>query len=94
MKALSVRQPWAWAIAAAGKDVENRTWRTDYRGLIAIHASARPDDSWQLPGLDLIRAYQVGGSAVACGAIVAVARVLSAAGSVPGGPPKGSTTGA
>lgn len=27
MKALTVRQPWAWAIMHAGKDVENRTWR-------------------------------------------------------------------
>lgn len=24
--ALSVRQPWAWAIIHAGKDIENRTW--------------------------------------------------------------------
>jgi len=29
MKALSVRQPWAWAILHAGKDVENRDWRDD-----------------------------------------------------------------
>lgn len=26
MKALSIRQPWAWLILNAGKDVENRTW--------------------------------------------------------------------
>jgi len=38
MKCLSVRQPWAWAIIHAGKDVENRTWATSYRGLLAIHA--------------------------------------------------------
>ena len=25
--ALSVRQPWAWAIIHAGKDIENRSWR-------------------------------------------------------------------
>lgn len=25
--ALSVQQPWAWAILHAGKDVENRTWK-------------------------------------------------------------------
>lgn len=42
--ALTVRQPWAWAIAHAGKDVENRTWSTRYRGRIAIHAGqTRPD---------------------------------------------------
>ncbi len=40
-KALSIIQPWASAITYAGKDVENRTWRTNYRGPIAIHASAK-----------------------------------------------------
>ena len=40
---LSIRQPWAWAILNAGKNVENRTWRTSYRGELFIHASkARP----------------------------------------------------
>jgi len=38
MKALSIRQPWAWAILN-GKDVENRTWPTHYTGPILIHAS-------------------------------------------------------
>lgn len=40
MKALSIRQPWAWAILHAGKDIENRDWATKYRGTILIHASA------------------------------------------------------
>lgn len=39
MKALSVKNPWAWAIIHGGKDVENRTWTTTYRGPILIHAS-------------------------------------------------------
>lgn len=38
MKAITVRQPWAWAIAHAGKDIENRSGNTRYRGPIAIHA--------------------------------------------------------
>lgn len=38
MKALTVQQPWAWAIAAGHKDIENRTWATSYRGPLAIHA--------------------------------------------------------
>lgn len=42
--ALSVRQPWAWAIIFAGKDIENRGWVPSnpglkYRGRVAIHAS-------------------------------------------------------
>jgi ASCH domain len=44
MKALSVRQPWAWLIIAGHKDVENRSWTTTYRGPLLIHAARRPDD--------------------------------------------------
>ena len=39
---ISVRQPWAWAFLH-GKDIENRRWRTQYRGPILIHASMRVD---------------------------------------------------
>ncbi len=39
MKAISIRQPWAWAILYAGKDIENRSWRTRYRGPVLIHAA-------------------------------------------------------
>lgn len=55
MKALSIRQPWAWLIVrpdldyppyratelAAGriKTIENRTWTTRERGAILVHAS-------------------------------------------------------
>jgi hypothetical protein len=37
--ALSIRQPWAWAIVHGGKDIENRDWVTNRRGPICIHAS-------------------------------------------------------
>lgn len=42
--ALSVRQPWAWAIIHAGKDIENRSWQGSnpglrFRGSVCIHAS-------------------------------------------------------
>lgn len=45
MKALSIRQPWAWAILYAGKDIENRDWQPRnpglrFRGEFLIHASA------------------------------------------------------
>ena len=40
MKALSVRQPWAWLLTSGAKDVENRTWRPRYRGELLIHAAA------------------------------------------------------
>lgn len=38
MKALSIRQPWPWAILHAGKRVENRCWWTSLRGPVLIHA--------------------------------------------------------
>lgn len=45
MKALTVLQPWAWAIIHAGKDVENRTWKPGKElqvgDLFAIHAGRR-----------------------------------------------------
>jgi hypothetical protein len=41
VKAISVQQPWAWAILHAGKDLENRQVRFKYRGPLLIHASLR-----------------------------------------------------
>ena len=38
MKALSIRQPWAWLILHACKDIENRNWPTAVRGRVLIHA--------------------------------------------------------
>lgn len=41
MKALSIRQPWAWLIIHGGKDIENRLWHTAVRGPVLIHASTK-----------------------------------------------------
>jgi hypothetical protein len=76
MKALSVIQPWPWAMIHQGKRVENRTWFTHYRGPLAIHASSTrlplyqfpfvlPDDSWSPLRGDLVY-----------GAIVAICRLV------------------
>lgn len=49
MKALSIQQPWAWLIVHGYKPVENRTWRCDHRGSLAIHAGKKVDaagDQW------------------------------------------------
>lgn len=43
MKALSISQPWSWLIVQGIKDIENRKWTTDYRGLVLIHAGKQPD---------------------------------------------------
>lgn len=43
MKAISIRQPWAWLIVNGFKNIENRTWQTKYRGPILIHAGLTVD---------------------------------------------------
>ena len=46
MRALSVRQPWAWLIVNGYKDIENRSWPTKFRGRVYVHAGMRvvPED--------------------------------------------------
>lgn len=53
MKALTVQQPYAWAIVHGGKDVENRPTGIvgDYRGPLAIHAGQRWSDRGGRSGL-------------------------------------------
>jgi hypothetical protein len=45
MKALSIQQPWLDLILSGRKTIEIRRWRTDYRGLLLLHAS-RTVDTW------------------------------------------------
>lgn len=42
-KVITIKQPWASLIAHGIKDIENRTWRTNYRGRVLIHAAASSD---------------------------------------------------
>lgn len=39
MKVLSIREPWASIIINGYKEYEFRSWKTNYRGKILIHAS-------------------------------------------------------
>ena len=70
MKALSIRQPWAWAILHAGKDIENRPERIARMAekligqCIYIHAGLKLDDESALdfmPDVDCPDEYDVGG---------------------------------
>lgn len=68
---LTLRQPWASAIAYGTKRIENRAWPTDHRGLILIHAGRTLDPNAHDAPLArpfLRRPYPKG-------AIVAVARL-------------------
>ena len=69
IKCLSIQQPWAGLIVAGDKDVENRTWKTNYRGPLLIHASKKYDkdgDAWlrhkgvEIPEWCMAKGYIVG----------------------------------
>jgi hypothetical protein len=50
--ALSIRQPWAWAIIHLGKDIENRPWKAPYRGPMLVHASKTLPRSYYLDAIN------------------------------------------
>jgi hypothetical protein len=44
-KALTIHQPESWLVACGYQRVANRSWDTDYRGLVAIHAGVHRNHS-------------------------------------------------
>ena len=40
MKIITLKQPWASLVAYGIKKYEFRTWKTNYRGKLLIHAGA------------------------------------------------------
>lgn len=46
MKAITIKQPWASLIVSGLKDIENRTWKTNFRGRVLIHAGMKADNHW------------------------------------------------
>lgn len=54
MRGLSLTEPWATLVAIGAKKIETRSWGTDYRGPIVIHASVgmatAAADEIRLPG--------------------------------------------
>lgn len=59
MKAISVRQPWASLIVQDIKPIENRTWKTNYRGRVLVHAPLKVEDvAFSLEQLDMIGGAQ------------------------------------
>lgn len=82
MKALSVRQPWAWLIVNGYKDVENRPWTTGFRGRIYIHAG-KTEATWETVcnGLDPQQIHALEGYVMgyphALGALVGEVNIVS-----------------
>jgi hypothetical protein len=75
-KALSIQQPWAWAILYAGKRVENRSWYTRFRGRIWIHAGLHVDSDSIEDLADEIRRVPEPRPPAFRGAIVGQARIV------------------
>lgn len=69
MKALSLKQPWAWLVVTGQKPIENRKWATKYRGPLLIHASSTYDHKGELWILDRFgNLWQQ--SDIVCGAVI------------------------
>jgi hypothetical protein len=69
MKAISIKQPWVFAILYEGKDIENRSWQRGFRGWLALHASAYPQRGAMFPrGLRVPNFKTLDYSAI-CGAV-------------------------
>jgi hypothetical protein len=69
-KVLTIRQPWAHLIVAGIKPVENRVWRTDYRGPILIHAAQIYDGT-----PDLEREFDIDPARLDYGAVIGIAQL-------------------
>ena len=77
MKAISVRQPWAWLIVGGHKNIENRSRNTKFRGRVLIHASQTMTDNDILSALDICEEQGVQlPDEVATGAIVGMATIV------------------
>ena len=76
MKALTICQPYAHLIMQGRKTCENRTWATNYRGLLYIHAGKSRD--WlndDGDGIDL--EYQIEIDRMDFGAVIAVCKLAA-----------------
>jgi hypothetical protein len=92
LRAVSVRQPWAWAIARGHQPVLNRSADTGYRGPVAVYASFRVDlESFES---DVVRqtasaAWDPADPVAAIGGIVAVVSLAGVCAAAASGVPCG-----
>lgn len=82
MKAISLWQPWASAMALGLKTIETRHWSTNVRGLVAIHAAKRWTREEREDAEDFARSFNCPaliepplGAILALGHLVSVVRV-------------------
>jgi len=76
MRALSITQPWATLIIRGVKEVETRSWTTDIRGRIAIHASKNfPPDARDF-AMEQVGYGRLHQGPIPCGAILGTAELV------------------
>jgi activating signal cointegrator 1 len=76
MKAISLWQPWASAIALGYKRFETRGWCTGYRGEIAIHAAKRWTEAEREAAFDFENEFGITGLMTPpLGAMLAICRL-------------------
>ena len=77
MRALTLTQPWASLVAIGAKRIETRSWRTAYRGCLAIHA-AKGFPRWAKNTADGLRfAEELGPGPLPLGVVIAECRLIS-----------------
>jgi len=78
MKALSIKQPWLWAITNQDKRIENRTWKPPQWIIgkrIALHASKRYDNQGRMNIKQMIGIMPLPAYELPLGAIVATVKI-------------------
>lgn len=75
MKALTICNPYPYLIIARRKTCENRTWATNYRGPLYIHAGKSRQWMDVENGVDLESGIRV--DAMAFGAVVGIAKLVA-----------------
>lgn len=60
MKAITIKEPYATLIAEGLKEYEFRTWKTNYRGEVLIHAAKTPNNENKKRFIDRNLEYKEG----------------------------------
>lgn len=82
MRALTLTQPWASLVAIGAKRIETRSWATQYRGPLAIHAAKDfPEEAiltcLREPFGTVLRPHFGSPGALPRGAVVAIAELVA-----------------
>lgn len=77
MKVITLIQPWATLVALGEKKIETRSWSTNFRGRIAIHAGKKIDRSvfGQPYYLEVFQKYSITPANIITSSIIATCRI-------------------